>query len=150
MIGNCGFADGVVHLHGEACYQAGLAEGRATGEAPVEIHDFPRVTTEVVAALRRENDEAGRRGWKAAIGVDDVALLLDFVDAALSDREANAYRVARRRLRHLHTSLAGQRQDWANNTEQPCSSARAVAYQSAMNSVHSIIDEIEAIAGGLR
>lgn len=70
--------------------------------------------------------------------------------APLVEREAHAYREARRRLRLLHTSLAGQRKDWANNTEQPCSSARAVAYQSAMQSVHSILDEIEAIAGGAR
>lgn len=65
-------------------------------------------------------------------------------------REARAYRAARRRLRHLHTQLAGRRQDWASNTEQPCASARAVAYQSAMQSVSSILDEIEAIAGGQR
>lgn len=71
-------------------------------------------------------------------------------DRPIIEREAEAYRVARRRLRLLHTSLAGRRQDWANNTEQLCSSARAVAYQSAMQSVHSIIDEIEAIAGGAR
>lgn len=68
----------------------------------------------------------------------------------LIEREARAYREARRRLRLLHTSLAGRRQDWANNTERPCSSARAVAYQSAMQSVHSIIDDIEAIARGVR
>lgn len=70
--------------------------------------------------------------------------------APLVEREARAYREARRRLRLLHTELAGRRQDWANNTAQPCSSARAVAYQSAMQSVHSILDEIEAIAGGSR
>jgi hypothetical protein len=70
--------------------------------------------------------------------------------APLAEREARAYRAARRRLRLLHTQLAGRRLDWANNTENPCSAARAVAYQSAMQSVHSILDEIEAIAGGLR
>lgn len=68
--------------------------------------------------------------------------------APLVEREARAYREARRRLRMLHTQLAGRRKDWANNTERPCSSARAVAYQSAMQSVHSILDEIEAIAEG--
>ncbi len=68
----------------------------------------------------------------------------------LAEREAIAYRTARRRLRLLHTELAGRRKDWAENTQQPCSSARAVAYQSAMQSVGSIIDEIEAIASGVR
>lgn len=66
------------------------------------------------------------------------------------EREARAYREGRRRLRMLHTQLAGRRHDWANNTENPCSTARAVAYQSAMASISSIIDEIEAIAGGVR
>lgn len=70
--------------------------------------------------------------------------------ASSTEREAHAYRVARRRLRLLHTELAGRRKDWANNTEHQCSSARAVAYQSALRSVHSILDEIEAIAGGRR
>lgn len=62
--------------------------------------------------------------------------------------EAKAFRTAKRRLRLLHTELAGRRQDWANNTLDPSASARAVAYQSAMQSVHSIIDEIESIAAG--
>lgn len=70
--------------------------------------------------------------------------------APLVEREARAYREVRRRLRTLHASLAGRRQDWANNTENPCSTARAVAYQSAMQSVSSILDEVEAIAGGMR
>jgi len=70
--------------------------------------------------------------------------------APLVEREARAYREGRRRLRLLHTQLAGRRQDWANNTEAECSSARAVAYQSAMSSISSILDEIEAIAGGVR
>lgn len=67
-----------------------------------------------------------------------------------AEAEAAAYLVARRRLRHLHTELAGRRKDWANNTAQPCASARAVAYQSAMQSIGSILDEIEAIAAGVR
>lgn len=63
------------------------------------------------------------------------------------EREAQAYREARRRLRLLHTELAGRRQDWANNGSTPCSSARAVAYQSVMQSVHSILSDVERIAG---
>jgi len=78
----------------------------------------------------------------------ELAALLEENDEKPS--EARAYRAARRRLRLLHTSLAGRRQDWANNTEDRCAAARAVAYQSTMQSVHSIIDEIEAIAGGVR
>lgn len=72
------------------------------------------------------------------------------VSVPSQESEAQAYRAARRRLRQLHSSLAGRRQDWANNNAQRCASARAVAYQSAMQSVHSILDEIEAIAGGAR
>lgn len=87
----------------------------------------------------------------------EIARALDAVEKILAARteqdapspEAEAYEAARRRLRHLHTSLAGQRQDWANS-DRPCSAARAVAYQGVMASVHSIIDEIEAIAGGGR
>lgn len=66
----------------------------------------------------------------------------------IEQRQAHAYRVAVRRLRLLHTELSSRRQDWANNDVQPCSSARAVAYQSAMSSVGSIVDECEAIAAG--
>lgn len=45
--------------------------------------EIARLTPEVIAALRKANDEAGRRGWKADIGVDDVALLLDAAAALL-------------------------------------------------------------------
>jgi len=38
-----------------------------------------RLTPEVIAGLRRDNEAAKRRGWRAEIGVDDVDLLLDAV-----------------------------------------------------------------------
>jgi hypothetical protein len=102
-------------------------------------------TTEIVphadACLRVTSSSAAA----CSCGADRAAQISDALEAARA--EAAAYRTARRRLRLLHTSLAGQRQDWANSTTS-CASARAVAYQSAMSSVHSIIDEIEAIAGG--
>lgn len=44
----------------------------------------PRLTLNALAALRAQNDRDGRRGWKAEIGVDDVALLLDAADALMS------------------------------------------------------------------
>lgn len=65
----------------------------------------------------------------------------------LATRKAKAYDVADRRLRELHTKLAELRRGWSNNTEQPCAPARATAYQSTMQMIHSIIDEIETIVG---
>lgn len=62
-------------------------------------------------------------------------------------RTALAYREADRRLRELHTSLATQRQMWAES-DRECSAARAVAYQSVMGRVGRIIEDIERIASG--
>lgn len=42
-----------------------------------------RVTPSFLAALRRGNEEAKKRGWKAEIGVDDLDDLLDWVGARL-------------------------------------------------------------------
>ena len=38
-----------------------------------------RLAPKVIAALRKDNEYAKRRGWRAEIGVDDVDLLLDAV-----------------------------------------------------------------------
>ncbi|MDN4174718.1 hypothetical protein QWY28_17285 [Nocardioides sp. SOB77] len=42
-----------------------------------------RLTPEVVADLRHNNEEAKRKGWRAEIGVDDVDLLLDAAEEVL-------------------------------------------------------------------
>lgn len=116
----------------------------ATIRDSMDVRGYPPTLREIGDAVGlTEDDETG--DYAPQFRLDP--LLAALVD---DDPEARAYRVAMRRLRHLHAALAGQRQDWANNTEQRCSSARAVAYQSAMQSVHSIIDEIEAIASGVR
>lgn len=39
-----------------------------------------RLTPEVIAGLRRDNEEAKSKGWRAEVGVDDLDLLLDAVD----------------------------------------------------------------------
>lgn len=108
----------------------------------VEATYWDRPYGERIAAIRGMCDLTTNGMTPGANPEDDEG-----VDVESS--QARAYQLARRRLRLLFTQLDGRRQDWAEST-RPCSGARAVAYQSAMQSVHSIIDEIEAIAGGER
>jgi hypothetical protein len=59
-------------------------------------------------------------------------------------REARAFREMRRRLRLLHTEMAGRRKDWAEHSD-PCGAARAVVYQTAMSSINSILGDADRI-----
>lgn len=67
-------------------------------------------------------------------------------EAGRNERQALAYREARDHLRRLYVRLSDRRRHWAESP-QPCSAARAVAYQSAMADVAAIITAIESIAG---
>lgn len=48
--------------------------------------ELRRLTPEVLTALRRQNEDDGRRGHLAHIGVDDVDLLLDAAEAWQASR----------------------------------------------------------------
>lgn len=63
------------------------------------------------------------------------------------ESEALAYNLARTLLKSLHARMSADRQRWANNTEDPCAVARAVAYQTDMSAVGRIIQTIETTAG---
>lgn len=43
-----------------------------------------RLTPEVIAGLRRDNEEAKLKGWRAEVGVDDLDLLLDAAEQVVT------------------------------------------------------------------
>lgn len=47
-----------------------------------------RLTPEVIAGLRRDNEEAKSKGWRAEVGVDDLDLLLDAVSEPTGGSDA--------------------------------------------------------------
>lgn len=67
-------------------------------------------------------------------------------EASREERQALAYRECRARLRRLYVRLSDQRKTWAES-DRECAAARAVAYQSAMADVATIIATIETLAG---
>lgn len=84
--------------------------------------------------------------WTEDQVVADMATAAD--ELVKLQAEAAAYFVATTMLRTLYRRMAADRERWANNGQDPCAVARAVAYQTDMTAVHQIIDAIETTAGG--
>lgn len=78
---------------------------------------------------------------------DETSSFTEPQEYATLVRKAAAYDCARERLKRFHTRMAEDRERWARNTEDPCSVARAIAYQGDMHVVARIIFNIETIAG---